>query len=187
MPHASSLKNHFLIALPSLTDPNFSHTVTYICEHDREGAMGIVLNRPSQLQLKDILGHMDITEQVSARNSQPIFLGGPVEENRGFVLHTPTQGWEATLAISEEVCITTSKDILQAIAADEGPDHSLIALGYAGWGPGQLEQELQQDSWLSAPARSGIIFEVSPEQRWAAAAQIMGVDVNLVTSTAGHA
>lgn len=149
--------------------------------------MGIVINRPSQLQLNDILSHMDITEHSVTDSRQPIFLGGPVEEHRGFVLHTPTEPWEATLAISEDISITTSKDILQAIADGEGPEYSLVALGYAGWGPGQLEQELQQDSWLSAPASKRIIFEVSPEHRWSAAAQIMGVDVNLITSTAGHA
>ena len=187
MPQASSLKNHFLIALPSLADPNFSHTVTYICEHDSQGAMGIIVNRPSQLQLKDILESMEITDQEGGHDEQTVYLGGPVEEHRGFVLHTQNQPWEATLSLSEKLSITTSRDILEAIANGYGPEQSLVALGYAGWGPGQLEQELQQDSWLSAPADSGIIFDVSPEQRWLTAAQTMGIDLNLITTTAGHA
>ena len=187
MPEFSSLKNHFLIALPSLGDPNFSHTVTYICEHEPAGAMGIIINRPSQLQLIDIMNHMDIEKTSQNAAQQPIYTGGPVEGERGFVLHTRSKMWDSTLNISEEISITTSKDVLEAIALGKGPDKSLIALGYAGWGAGQLESELQENTWLNAPADTSIIFDVPTEQRWTAAAEIMGIDLNLITSTAGHA
>lgn len=186
MAEAEYLSNHFLIAMPGLADPNFFHTVTFICEHDADGAMGIVINRPLDLRLADIVTHMDIqanpdTEQL------PIFQGGPVQTERGFVVHTPLGGWEATLKVSDQIGVTASQDVLAAIAAGRGPKRSLIALGYAGWGAGQLEREIAENAWLSGPATPEVLFDTPIEKRWAAAAALLGVDMTLLSSDAGHA
>ena len=187
MEPGSNLTNHFLIAMPALNDPNFFHTVTYICEHSDKGAMGIVINRPLEMQLSDIFEHMSITQTSDAHAAQPVYNGGPVEEDRGFVLHEFSTNWDSTLKITDSLAITTSRDILEAIAEDRGPSQSLIALGYAGWGDGQLEQEMADNAWLSCPADPEILFDLPAEQRWEAAARIIGVDLNLLSSTAGHA
>jgi putative transcriptional regulator len=187
MSDQASLKSHLLIAMPALQDPNFARTVTYICEHGDHGAMGIVLNRPTDLRLADVLKHMEIEGGLGEAGEQTVFLGGPVEEERGFVLHTHSDPWDSTLEINDEISITTSRDILEAMARGEGPGQTLVALGYAGWGAGQLEQEMQQNAWLSGPADQSILFELPAEQRWEAAARLLGVDVNLLSSEAGHA
>jgi putative transcriptional regulator len=185
---ASSLKNQFLIAMPGLEDPNFSRTVTYICDHSEEGAMGIVINRPTELHLSDVLEHMGIAAADPRTAGQIVYLGGPVEEERGFVLHTPQDGgWKSSIAVTDQIGITTSKDILEALARGEGPERSLIALGYAGWGAGQLEAEMQQNAWLSGPAQADVLFDLPPEQRWEAAARLLGVDLALMSTDAGHA
>jgi len=183
----TNLSNHFLIAMPTLQDANFYRTVAYICEHDDEGAMGIIINRPLDLELADILEQMEISPDTPNAIHQPIFSGGPVQPERGFVLHPTGQSWDATNQVTSDISITTSKDILHAIAAGTGPEHSLVALGYAGWGAGQLEQELSENAWLSGPADAEIIFSHPPEQRWKAAAQLLGVDLNLISAQAGHA
>ncbi len=187
MDSGSNLTNHFLIAMPGLQDSNFFHTVTYICEHNEEGAMGIVLNRPTDLQLEDILEQLEIKPQDPQQCSQPIYLGGPVQTERGFVLHTPDESWDSTSNITQEICITTSMDILRSIAEGSGPAKMLIALGYAGWAPGQLEEELGANAWLNGPADSQIIFEMPSEERWTAAAKRLGVDLNLLSGEPGHA
>lgn len=188
MAEPSCLTNHFLIALPGMGDGNFSRTVTYICQHsESEGAMGIVLNRPSELQLCDVLNHMDIVGQDADSAHQVVYIGGPVQEERGFILHTPPASWDSSMQVSEQISVTTSRDILQAMAQGKGPQKTFIALGYAGWEPGQLEQELQQDAWLSGPADPDVIFELPSEQRWEAAAAVLGIDLNLINTTAGHA
>ncbi len=187
MSESSSLTDHFLIALPVLQDPNFSRTVTYICEHNADGAMGIIINRPCDLQLTDILHHMDIEETPRTPREMPVHIGGPVQEDRGFLLHSPPRRWDSTLVISDDLAVTTSRDLLQALARGEGPEEVFIALGYAGWGPGQLEQELQQDSWLFSPASREIIFHTPLDQRWEAAAALAGVDLNLISNIGGHA
>ncbi len=183
----TNLTNHFLIAMPRLEDPNFFHTVTYICEHSREGAMGIVINRPMELHLADIFDQLEI--QISSPHiaEQAVYLGGPVQSDRGFVLHDSTTSWNSTLRVTPEISVTTSLDILEAIAADKGPAKSLVALGYAGWGAGQLESELAQNAWLSGPAESEIIFNRPSQERWQAAADLLGVDLNLLSGDAGHA
>lgn len=180
------LINHFLIAMPGLADPNFFHTVTYICEHDADGAMGIVINRPLDLNLGDILSHMDITATPDTA-PLPVFQGGPVQTERGFVVHSPLGNWEATLQVSEQIGVTSSQDVLASIAAGEGPQRSLIALGYAGWGAGQLEQEMADNVWLSGPATAEVLFDTPVEKRWGAAAGLLGVDLTLLSSDAGHA
>ena len=187
MSQSDTLKNQLLIAMPTLEDPNFSRTVTYICEHSDQGAMGIVLNRPTELSLADMLRHMDIEGGLGDAGGQIVFLGGPVEEERGFVLHSHTAPWASTLAVNDVISVTTSRDILEAMARGDGPTHTLVALGYAGWGAGQLEQELAGNAWLSCPADEQIIFETPTQDRWQAAADLIGVDMQLLSSDTGHA
>ncbi|HEY9198642.1 MAG TPA: YqgE/AlgH family protein [Gammaproteobacteria bacterium] len=186
MADAEYLSNHFLIAMPGLADPNFFHTVTFICEHDADGAMGIVINRPLDLRLADIITHMDI-HATPATEPLPIFQGGPVQTERGFVVHAPLGDWEATLKVSDEIGVTASQDVLAAIASGRGPQRALIALGYAGWGAGQLEREIAENAWLSGPATAEVLFDTPVEKRWAAAAALLGVDLTLLSSDAGHA
>jgi putative transcriptional regulator len=181
------LKNHFLIAMPSLADPNFFQTVTYLCEHNSEGAMGIVINRPLDIRLGDILQHMDIEARDEASVDLPIFLGGPVQTDRGFVLHRPVGHWQGTLTVTERIGLTASRDVLEAIAQGAGPERSLIVLGYAGWGPGQLEQEMAANAWLSGPADTEILFELPPAKRWEAAARLLGIDIHRMSGEVGHA
>ncbi len=182
-----SLTNHFLIAMPTLADANFFRTVTLICEHSTEGAMGIVINRTTDMRLRDILEQLDIGVDRSPVADMPIYLGGPVQNNRGFVLHEPLGKWESTLAITDTLGVSTSRDILVAIAADQGPDRWLVALGYAGWGAGQLEREIGENSWLSGPANRDIVFDLPLERRWNAAAELVGVDLSMLSGEAGHA
>ncbi len=183
----TNLTNHFLIAMPRLEDPNFFHTVTYMCEHTRDGAMGIVINRPMELHLADIFEQLDIKIGSAGIGEQPVYLGGPVQSDRGFVLHDSGSNWNSTMRINDEISVTTSLDILEAIASDEGPKKSLVALGYAGWGAGQLESELAQNAWLSGPAESDIIFNRPSQERWQAAADLLGVDLSLLSGDTGHA
>ncbi len=182
-----SLSNHFLIAMPALSDPNFHHTATYLCEHNDEGALGLIINRPTDLQLGEILEHMGIEAAAADIAAQPVYLGGPVQNDRGFVLHQPVGDWEATLKVTERTGITSSRDILEALARGQGPAKTFITLGYAGWGAGQLEEELAANAWLSGPADAGIVFDTPYEQRWEAAAGLIGVDIKLLTGEAGHA
>jgi len=182
-----SLTNHFLMAMPNLADPNFAHSVTYICQHDQEGAMGIVLNQPLDLTIGTVLAQMDIELEDSNIGKQPVYLGGPVQNDRGFILHQPTGSWDSNLDITSEVGLTTSRDILEAIAHGAGPQRILFALGYAGWGPGQLEAELAANVWLSGPASTEIMFSVPSRERWAAAAALVGVDLTQLSDQAGHA
>lgn len=181
------LTNHFLIAMPTLADSNFSRTVTFVCEHSSEGAMGIVINRATDLQLRDILQQLDLTSVNEELAARPIYLGGPVQNSRGFVIHEPLGSWESTLPVTETLGVSTSRDILAAIAENRGPDRYLIALGYAGWSPGQLEREMAENSWLSGPANTAILFELPVERRWNAAAELVGVDLSTLSSEAGHA
>jgi putative transcriptional regulator len=183
----TNLTNHFLIAMPRLEDPNFFHTVTYICEHTTDGAMGIVINRPMDLHLTDIFEQLEIQITTCETTQQPVYIGGPVQSARGFVLHDTTTTWASTLQVTDEISVTTSLDILEAIAAGKGPRHKLVALGYAGWGAGQLESELAQNAWLSGPAESDIIFNRASNERWQAAADLLGVDLNLLSGDTGHA
>jgi putative transcriptional regulator len=183
---STSLKNHLLIAMPNLRDPNFERTVTYICEHSEDGAMGIVVNRPTDIRLAEVFDQMDIEDSGTAGEAK-VFVGGPVEEQRGFVLHTGQGSWESTLPVDQDVSVTTSRDILEAMARGEGPKSTLLALGYAGWGAGQLEREMLDNAWLTGPADKAILFELPPEQRWEAAARLLGVDLALISGESGHA
>ena len=182
------LANHFLIAVPAMEDPNFSRGVTLVCQHTAEGAMGLLVNRLSEYLLGDVLDQMKIRTDIAHLATAPVLVGGPVQPERGFVLHTPGgETWDSTYAISSSLSLTTSRDVLEAMARGEGPAQSVVALGYAGWGEGQLEAELQDNTWLAVGVDSSILFSTPLEQRWAAAAQLMGVDMTLMTDYAGHA
>ena len=183
----TSLKDHFLIAMPTIGDGIFAHSITYICEHNEQGAMGIVINHPLDLSLDEIFEHLEI-ENVQTPHQDQILAGGPVHMDRGFVLHRNTEtSWDSTIQVSDQIALTTSQDILTAIAHDEGPSDSIVALGYAGWSEGQLESELADNAWLTAPADSDIIFNTPIEKRASAAAAKMGIDLSLISPTAGHA
>jgi len=184
---SDGLSNHFLLAMPTLREGIFSQSITYICEHGEEGAMGIVINQPLELSVAEIFEHLQI--KADPKTSQyPVMAGGPVQIDHGFVLHRNCDtSWEASLKVTQEITLTTSRDILRAIAEGTGPSDHLIALGYAGWSAGQLEEELAHNSWLTLPADSDIIFSTPYQQRASAAAAMLGVDMNLISGQAGHA
>lgn len=188
MSFSTSFTNHFLIAMPGLQDPNFARTVTYVCEHTDQGAMGIVINRPLDVTLGELFAQLDIATLIPEVRATPVYQGGPVQTDRGFVLHTAGPAFDSTLSITPDISVTTSRDVLEAIASGEGPAQILIALGYAGWGGGQLEQEMGANAWLNGPASTDILFRLPPGTRWMAAAQLLGVlDLNLLSGEAGHA
>jgi putative transcriptional regulator len=183
----SNLTNQFLIAMPGLQDPNFHQTVTYICAHNEDGAMGIVINRPMDIALGEVLAQMDLDACSADVERIPVYCGGPVQTDRGFVLHRPDVEWNSSINVSEHLGVTTSRDILQAIAEGRGPSDSLIALGYAGWAAGQLEFEIKENAWLSGPADTDIIFRTPSNRRWDCAARLLGVDLDRLSPQAGHA
>lgn len=184
----TSLANHFLIAMPGMDDPNFSRSVTLLCHHDANGAMGLLLNRASDFLLGEVLAQMGIHDIDAQCAAQPVLSGGPVEPERGFVLHSPDGGpYESTHAFSEHIHLTTSRDVLEAFARGKGPRRMLVALGYAGWSPQQLEGELQEHAWLSVDATPEIVFELPLAARWDAAARRIGIDPGALTSYSGHA
>lgn len=187
MTETGYLTNHFLIAMPNLLDPGFFHSVTYICEHNKNGAMGVIINQPTTLTIGELTEQMGITLSADLHDQEMIYRGGPVEGERGFILHRPVGHWESTMAITDEIGLTTSNDIIGAMAKGEGPNDYLITLGYAGWGPGQLETEIRDNSWLSCEGNPDIIFHTNPDQRWEAAASLIGIDIHQLTGDAGHA
>ena len=181
------LTNQFLIAMPTLEDPNFARTVTYVCAHNEDGAMGIVINRPLNLELGEVLSQMQMEASDPLISSQIVYQGGPVHRDRGFIIHRPARDFGSTIKISDDIAISTSREILDAISRGDGPPDTLVALGYAGWGAGQLEHEMQQNAWLSGPASVDLIFHAPPAQRWEQAAASLGVDLGLLSSDVGHA
>ena len=184
---AANLTNNFIIAMPSLVDDNFNHTVTYICEHNENGSFGIVINRITDVTLDEVIHQMNIETSEPIAREKHIYHGGPVQQERGFILHCPLGEWSSSLKINDQIALTTSRDILEAIAHDEGPEKSIIALGYAGWSPGQLEQELANNTWLNCPADEQIIFDIPAEKRWQSAADLLGIDLQLLSNDTGHA
>jgi putative transcriptional regulator len=182
----SYLNNQFIVAMPTLMEPIFHHTVTFLCQHTNEGALGIVINRSSEMKLGEIFKQMEISVKSLAAAQVPVFAGGPVQQDRGFVVHTACGDWDMTLPVSEDISLTTSRDVIEAIAAGEGPEQYLIALGYAGWGEGQLEREILSNSWLNTPFAKQILFETPVNQRWNAAASQIGININELTTLAGH-
>jgi putative transcriptional regulator len=215
-----SLENQLLIAMPSLGDPYFNKTVTYICEHNEEGAMGLIINLPVNITLSDLLKQIEPEDEVTDKSNvtdsdnttaethnksendkaiplsvtditnsleQLVLAGGPIAKQRGFVLHSSQNGWNSSLTLNKELMITTSKDILLALGTEKAPEQFIVTLGYAGWGPGQLEQELQANSWLTTPADSNILFNTPIEQRWKKATEKLGIDLAHLSSDIGHA
>jgi putative transcriptional regulator len=187
LPEPTPLANQLLIALPSLADPNFARSVTLICQHDGEGAMGLVINRLSEYTLGEVFEQMGITSDDAHLRGRAVLAGGPVHPERGFVLHDGDRGWDSSLRIVPGLYVTTSRDVLEAIARGDGPPRSTIVLGCAGWGAGQLEQELTDNSWLTAESDPELIFALPLDARWQAAAGKIGVDVRLMTDYSGHA
>ncbi len=188
MQAGTSLGNHFLIALPAMLDPNFSRGVTLLCHHNDDGAMGITINRLSAYRLGDVLRQMELETSDTELGATPVLLGGPVQPERGFVLHEPTaREWDSTFIVSPQLHLTTSRDVLAAMAQGDGPKRAVVALGYAGWSGGQLEDELQANAWLTVAADPSILFDTALELRWDAAARLVGVDLSRVTAYAGHA
>ncbi len=183
----SNFTNQFLIAMPNLPDPNFYQTVTYICAHNDEGAMGIVINRPLEFELGEILTQMKLTGASKPIEQTPVYHGGPVHTDRGFVLHETHDEWESSIHVSDSLGVTTSRDILKAIADGNGPENALIALGYAGWGSGQLEAEIKDNAWLNGPADLDVIFNTPYERRWASATALLGIDCDQISTEIGHA
>lgn len=181
------LTDHFLIAMPALDDPNFQRSVTLVCQHDENGAMGIVINREADYTLGELFSQLDMATADEALANRAIVAGGPVQPDRGFVLHDDPREWNSTLRFGRGLAVTTSRDILAAMARGEGPENVLIALGYAGWTAGQLESELAQNSWLTVPADQAILFRTPLAERWHAAARGLGVDLSRMTDYAGHA
>ena len=182
-----TLRNHFLIAMPNLDDPNFNESVTYVCQHDDNGAVGIVVNRPGHFTFADVFSRLEIRFVDSKHAQAPVLTGGPVEPERGFVLHDAETEFESTIAVGSGVSLTASRDVLEAIAEGSGPQHALLALGYAGWGAGQLEAELAANSWLSVEASSEVLFETPFEERWTSAANLIGIDIRGISTYSGHA
>ena len=187
MDATSTLTNQLLIAMPGMADPNFSSTVTLICEHNDEGALGIVINRPLTLKLGGLFEQLDVDDADPHAADVPVLMGGPVGPERGFVLHESTHSYENSLAVSKTINLTLSRDVIDAMATGEGPRKSLVALGYAGWQPGQLENEMLANSWLNVTATPDIVFDVPFADRWTAAAESIGVDISRLAPDAGHA
>jgi putative transcriptional regulator len=182
-----NLTQHFLIAMPAMTDPHFSKTLTFVCEHNERGALGIIINRPLDMTLHALLEQIEIGEPAAACKSVPVHYGGPVQIDRGFVLHSPTGSWKSTLAVGQDIGLTTSKDILEAVARGEGPRQLLVTLGYAGWAPGQLEHELAQNAWLTVNADARILFDTPAERRYEASLKLLGITLAMLSDDAGHA
>ena len=184
-----NLANHFLIAMPSMQDPVFGGTVVYVCEHNENGVLGVVINKPTDMTMQVLFERIDLTlegDQDSAVD-QPVMFGGPVQDDRGFVLHTPGQRYSSSLTVTEEVAFTTSIDVLEAVASGDGPPRMLVSIGYSGWSPGQLEDEIGRNGWLTVGADPEILFGVPIEQRYTAAIRLLGIDPLMLASEAGHA
>ncbi|MEC5385411.1 YqgE/AlgH family protein [Uliginosibacterium sp. H3] len=182
-----NLTHHFLIAMPAMEDPDFTRSLVYVAEHNDEGALGVVINRPIDLTVEGLFERVDIPFDIKSLADEPIYFGGPVQTDRGFVLHRPIGEWQSSLKVNGDIALTSSKDILQALGTSGDPSEVLITLGYSGWGAGQLEEELAQNAWLTVPADAEIIFALPPDERLTAAMQLLGVDFTNLSDVAGHA
>jgi len=186
-----NLQHHFLIAMPALQDPLFKRSVVYICEHNDEGAMGLIVNKPMEnLTVDGILTKLKISptpRDPAARLDKPVFTGGPLAEDRGFILHSAQRTFSSSIRVSDNTVITTSRDVLESLGTPEQPEQVLVALGYCAWEKDQLEGELLENAWLTTPANSNILFHTPIAERWREAAKSIGVDIHNITSEAGHA
>jgi putative transcriptional regulator len=181
-----NLTHHFLIAMPAMADPHFANSLTYVCEHNPDGALGIVVNKPIDLTLGALFEQIEIPLEDGLLSGAPVHFGGPVQLDRGFVLHRPIGNWQSTLPIHNEVGLTTSKDVLEAAGRGEGPKDMFVSLGYAGWQAGQLEQELARNAWLTVEADVDVLFDLPAERRLPAAVRLLGIDFSRLSDTAGH-
>jgi putative transcriptional regulator len=184
------LTDHFLISMPAMADPNFAGTVVYLCEHTSQGALGLVINRPTELTVADLLERVELsleTDDPRRFAHTNVYLGGPVHPDHGFVLHEPQIKFNSSLQIGPRRTLTTSRDVLESMARGEGPQRSLVALGYAGWDAGQLEQEVAHNAWLTVAADARILFDTAPHERFGEAVQLLGIDLSRLAATAGHA
>lgn len=187
MNDAEYLTNQLLIAMPYMGDPNFSQTVALICDHSSKGALGLILNKPLPMRMGEIFEQLEIKLGQGSLRERQVLRGGPMQTDRGFVVHRPSGEWDSTLKVSDALHVTTSRDILAAMAIGEGPMEAFVALGYAGWDGGQLEQEIRANAWLSAPVDLGLIFELPFESRWEAAGRLLGVELSRISPTGGNA
>lgn len=187
-PDPGFLKGHFVIAMPDLADPNFERTVTLICEHSSEGALGVVINRilPG-LKGKDLFKELKLVYNDGLTSSIPVYFGGPVHANEIFIVHGPPFEWVGCAKVTSSLALSNTLDILKAVATGKGPDSCLIALGCAGWGPGQLENEILQNSWVTTPALETLIFSSPVDDRWKGAMGSAGIDPTLLSHSAGNA
>ena len=192
----TNLTNHFLIAMPGLQDPLFEHSVVYLCEHSQRGALGLVINKPSDIDLKGLFDKVELPLTRPDLQMHPVFVGGPVQTERGFVLHEATFSladqpehpvYASTLVIPGGLEMTTSRDVLEAISTGSGPRRVLITLGYSAWGEGQLESELGENSWLTVEADTRLIFETPVPERYGQALKLLGLEPWMLTPGAGHA
>jgi putative transcriptional regulator len=182
-----NLTHHFLIAMPAMQEGIFAGTLTYVCEHNENGALGIVVNRPISLTLGEMFDQINIPLHQPQLEKMPVHFGGPVQTERGFVLHDTPGNWQSTLRINDKLALTTSKDILEAMGEGTGPHNMIVTLGYAGWDQGQLEHEITENTWLTVPASEHILFDLAPEDRLPAAMALLGVDYASLVEDAGHA
>ncbi|SHG36757.1 putative transcriptional regulator [Massilia sp. CF038] len=185
-----NLANHFLIAMPSMQDPIFGGTVVYICEHNDKGVLGVVINKPTDMTMEILFERIDLTVSDGLHSevvNEPIMFGGPVQDDRGFVLHTPGTPYSSSLTVTSEVAFTTSIDVLEAVANGTGPSRLLVSIGYAGWSPGQLEDEIGRNGWLTVGADPHVLFDLPIEERYNAAIKLLGIDPMMLASEAGHA
>jgi putative transcriptional regulator len=187
-----NLSGHFLIAMPAMTDPYFARSVTFICEHNQDGAMGVVINRPIDMKLDALFEQINLQLEDTPFAQNDVHFGGPVQIDRGFVLHQPAGDWDSTIAVHGETALTTSKDILEAVAKGQGPEKLLVTLGYAGWAAGQLEEEMAQNAWLSVKpndirSQDKVIFDIPNEEKFTAAMGLLGIDLATLSEEAGHA
>lgn len=182
-----NLTDNFLIAMPALEDPYFSNSLVYVCEHNENGALGIIVNRPIDMNLAGLLEKIDIKLEAESLADLPVYFGGPVQLDRGFVLHRPVGKWQSTLAVNGDVGLTSSRDVLASVGSAGLPSEIIVTLGYAGWSAGQLEEEIAQNSWLTVAAKPSILFDLPPEERLPAAMQKLGVSFSQLSDVAGHA
>ncbi|MGK5020088.1 YqgE/AlgH family protein [Janthinobacterium lividum] len=185
-----NLANHFLIAMPAMQDPIFGGTVVYVCEHNENGVLGVVINKPTDMTMEVLFDRIDLTLAAGSDTpsiKEPIMFGGPVQDDRGFVLHTPGAHYSSSLTVTDEIAFTTSMDVLEAVAKGDGPQRMLVSIGYSGWSPGQLEEEIGRNGWLTVGASADILFDYPIEQRYVAAIKLLGIDPLMLASEAGHA
>lgn len=183
-----SLKHHFLLAMPHMEEANFAGSLVYLCDHDDNGCMGVITNRPLDITLDALFEQLSLGGETSLHRNAPVYYGGPMHKDRGFILHRGNSDeWDSSIQVTDDVALTTSMDILQALANNTGPERYLVCLGCAGWDVGQLEEELKENAWLTVDADASVLFETPPAERLSAAAGILGVDLNLMTRDAGHA